>query len=624
MVTASCSGSTDASAPGSHQGTSSGAAGSGGRCQPGHRVQVLHRAVQPVPQLVGHVVDLVEQGGGARVGPPDLALLLLRQRHGAQAEQLVDLQGVEERRLALRRQLRVVVEDDRRAQHHARLVVRAGQHREDAVVVARRDEPLRPLRRVEQRHERRPVDLQEQVTGHERATQPLRPVRRRFRGRSGAVLDAHGEQRDGVRRHRLLDGGRHPQGERFAGPHQPAAGDRLDRAAARDRQVERRRLVEGDVEDRLLLDRLVPRHEDRVTGVEPFDSHAVGVLDRPVLDVQEPHGRPHRRRLAVDHHRRPAPRPLGRVPLDRVGRHQHAPLPAHLVLRRARAVRVEHVPLVEHGVGDGARLRQRPRHERASRSSLATTSSQPTSPCLAAVRREVVVRRPAQAQPRLAGEVRVHGLAPDGDRHPDLGLLVPRHRLHRELPERPAEHRAAEQQDQRDLALLERGEVLVGGDLDVVRQRQHQVEVTAAGEGRQHLRQERQLHRLHGAAPAGAVAEQVDHLGRLALAVGPADRLDPDLAPQRDGVHARAAGVGGPHLHHHGRTGGVAVGHHVEAGEVEVDAGQRVLRHADPADDRDTGWARSSSASKNSPIARHTSAPPPSPVQESRTSPTSS
>ena len=54
----------------------------------------------------GMSVDLVEQGGGAWVGAAHLALLLLRERHRAQAEQLVDLEGVEERGLALRRQLR--------------------------------------------------------------------------------------------------------------------------------------------------------------------------------------------------------------------------------------------------------------------------------------------------------------------------------------------------------------------------------------------------------------------------------------------------------------------------------------------------------------------------------------
>jgi hypothetical protein len=40
---------------------------------------------------------------------------------------------------------------------------------------------------------------------------------------------------------------------------------------------------------------------------------------------------------------------------DHVGRHQHAPLEADLVLGRGGAVGIEHVALVEHGVGERAR-----------------------------------------------------------------------------------------------------------------------------------------------------------------------------------------------------------------------------------------------------------------------------
>ena len=39
-------------------------------------------------------------------------------------------------------------------------------------------------------------------------------------------------------------------------------------------------------------------------------------------------------------------------------RHQHAELPAHLVLPRRRPVRIQHVALVEHGVGDRAGARR--------------------------------------------------------------------------------------------------------------------------------------------------------------------------------------------------------------------------------------------------------------------------
>ena len=52
------------------------------------------------------------------VSAPDCALLLLGQGEGAQAQHLVHLRGIEERRGALRRHLGVVGQDDRRAEHH--------------------------------------------------------------------------------------------------------------------------------------------------------------------------------------------------------------------------------------------------------------------------------------------------------------------------------------------------------------------------------------------------------------------------------------------------------------------------------------------------------------------------
>ncbi len=126
-----------------------------------HLVEVANGAVEPVPQLGRHVVDLVQQRRGTRVGAPHLALLLLRERHRAEAEQLVDLEGVHERALALRRELGVVVEDDRRAQHHALLVLRAGEHREDPLVRARRHEALGPLGVVELGDEGGTLDLEQ-------------------------------------------------------------------------------------------------------------------------------------------------------------------------------------------------------------------------------------------------------------------------------------------------------------------------------------------------------------------------------------------------------------------------------------------------------------------------------
>ena len=138
------------------------------------------------------------------------------------------------------------------------------------------------------------VDLEQQVAGDQRAAQPLRPVRRlgrlggpvRFSTRRVSSVTAYGDT--GARR------GRHPQRERLAGAHQPARRPRLStsRSRRRDGKVERRRLVERDLEDRLNLDGLVPRHVD---GVAVSSRRHVyeprrRPRTRPLLHLQETHG----------------------------------------------------------------------------------------------------------------------------------------------------------------------------------------------------------------------------------------------------------------------------------------------------------------------------------------------
>ena len=203
MVTASCSGSTDASDPGSHHGTSSGADGRAGAPAESWRPGTAPSR-GACPTAPSGMWSTSSSRAAARGSvPAHLALLLLRERHGAQAEQLVDLEGVEERGLALRRQLRVVVEDDRRAEHHARLVVRPGEHREDPVVLARRDERHRPLAagRAATRTTRRPP----RAAGDRRPERGAATAAGSSPGwpRAGAVLDAQGQQGDGVRRARV-------------------------------------------------------------------------------------------------------------------------------------------------------------------------------------------------------------------------------------------------------------------------------------------------------------------------------------------------------------------------------------------------------------------------------------
>ena len=63
-------------------------------------------------------VAAVDDRRGPRVGGPRLGLLRVGHRHHPQGEDLVDLGGVEQRARALLGHLRVVVQDDRRAEHH--------------------------------------------------------------------------------------------------------------------------------------------------------------------------------------------------------------------------------------------------------------------------------------------------------------------------------------------------------------------------------------------------------------------------------------------------------------------------------------------------------------------------
>src|SRR4029453_12790197 len=87
---------------------------------------------------------------------PCLLLLLVGQGHRPQGQDLVDLGRVEQVLRALGRHRRVVVEDDRRGEQHLPVPGLAGQDRPGVVVLTGLGGRLGPLRRVEQRHERRP------------------------------------------------------------------------------------------------------------------------------------------------------------------------------------------------------------------------------------------------------------------------------------------------------------------------------------------------------------------------------------------------------------------------------------------------------------------------------------
>ena len=150
------------------------------------------------------------------------------------------------------------------------------------------------------------------------------------------------------------------------------------------------------------------------------------------------------------------------------------------------AVRVEHVALVEHRVGDP----RAPRRGRQ-RGVIARLLEQPADrvvPADQAVPRRGR-RRAGRRSPGTAAARPGRGSARPSPRArppPAAGrrLLVPRHRLTAIEPAAPVKTCPLNSSSSGTSPVLEAGEVLVRGDLDVVAARQREVEVAVAGEAR--------------------------------------------------------------------------------------------------------------------------------------------
>ncbi len=260
----------------------------------------------------------------------------------------------------------MVVEDDRRREHHVARSSRPDQHREGPFVRAAPHRFSGVIGRIERRDERAVVDGEHRVHGHERVPQDLVAASARL-APGGRVLDLHGQLDQGPRA--VGPRGRDPRAavDGLAGAHQPpphASIGGLDRLGVLPFGQMKRLLEAGrgqgedgegaDVDD--LLDGLVPsdvedavdlqacgRHEPLAAG-ERLDGAPLH-LETAQADVQ------HRLGTGVDHAfgaHAPSLRVVGRAI---AARGQHAELPSLLVLARRGAVRVEHVALVEHGVG---------------------------------------------------------------------------------------------------------------------------------------------------------------------------------------------------------------------------------------------------------------------------------
>src|SRR4029077_2891704 len=81
------------------------------RAQPSHDAMHFHEL------LWGHRFRTVQDLSRAIVGFANLSLLLIRQRHDSQRQDLVDLGAIEQVSGTLRSNLRIVVEDDGRGEH---------------------------------------------------------------------------------------------------------------------------------------------------------------------------------------------------------------------------------------------------------------------------------------------------------------------------------------------------------------------------------------------------------------------------------------------------------------------------------------------------------------------------
>src|SRR5262249_60771503 len=133
--------------------------------------------------------------------------------------------------------------------------------------------------------------------------------------------------------------------------------------------------------------------------------------------------------------------------------------------------------------------------------------------------------------------VAVHELAPGGDRQSVTRLAIPWDLRDPQAALAPREDGTAEEKQERDLAALQRVEVLRRGDVEVVRARHREIDLAGAREPGSHRGDVRPEERLQRIAPALGHPEQLLEARPLVGGVAPTLRLDPDLAAQRERVN---------------------------------------------------------------------------------------
>lgn len=224
---------------------------------------------------------------------------------------------------------------------------------------------------------------------------------------------------------------------------------------------------------------------------------------------------------------------------------------------------------------------------------------------------------PAQPDPGGAREEAVHHLPPDAHRQPEGCLLLPRHRLDAEAGPLLGEDGATEQEQQRDLAVVEGLEVLGRGDLEVVGAGDRQGDLGNLREAGDHQRRLGPQQRLERLAPAPRLAEQLQQPLLLRRRIGAQPRHDLDQAAQGDGMDRRAAGRADPQPEGEGRHRGVGLG-------LRPDDGEGQLGHGSPAVLAVAVVLRARSWAKKASISCQASVPPWKPFQRRRMRPTSS
>ena len=292
----------------------------------------------------------------------------------AQRQDLVDLRRVEEVARALGRDRRMVVEDDRRREHHG--VGLVDEHRPGALVVARRERrPPRPR-------------ADRAGTGTRRPRPRAACAPRRASGAPSSSLDAPGCDQ------LVVFSTVTPSATKCAGPRRPVGGhvhDARHRAHARAPpgqrcrtrpQGPRCRCPPGSTNGNAVGS---PRGSTEIGGrsiscstasshgthiASPTTSSSTGPIHSPAADCRSSAAALH---LQAPHSSHAG---LGASPgsIDALGarttiahdgsccdlgrRHEHAELPADLVLPRRGSVRIQDVALVENGVGDRAGRRR--------------------------------------------------------------------------------------------------------------------------------------------------------------------------------------------------------------------------------------------------------------------------